>query len=117
LSEHHCVIFANSGIETITNSNGIINRKNLNVSLEASETQSVRFDPINEDPAYSDIDSDSLSYQSVESDVMLNGVVVGTAEIITGGEPFSTSLSDLNEASQSNIQVNHCLCQSRQGPH
>jgi hypothetical protein len=35
---------------------------NLNVSLEASETQSVRFDPINEDPAYSDIDSDSLEY-------------------------------------------------------
>jgi hypothetical protein len=62
---------------------------NLNVSLEASETQIVTLDPIAD---YPDIDSNPMSYQSVERDVMLDGVVVGTVEIVASGESYSTNL-------------------------
>jgi hypothetical protein len=34
---------------------------------------------------------------------MLDGVVVGTVEIVASGESYSTNLSDLNETSQSNV--------------
>ncbi|MDP0588048.1 MAG: tandem-95 repeat protein [Candidatus Endonucleobacter bathymodioli] len=94
---------------TITTSTSAITVNSINdapvivtETNQGSETQVVALDPIANDY---DVDSAGISYHGVESDVMLEGVVVGTAEISSGSKSYDLRLSDLNEVSQSNIHA------------
>ncbi|MDP0561542.1 MAG: tandem-95 repeat protein [Candidatus Endonucleobacter sp. (ex Gigantidas childressi)] len=62
-------------------------------SLQNGETTTVIIDAIVND---TDVDNSAvLSYNTVESDVMLNGVIVGAAEIVTTSNPYTTYASDM----------------------